>query len=67
MVAGCHKILGELMKHKLICYEKSGRGKLTGHYIIASRMFLWWWKGHGGWVSQDACTGRVNEAQVDML
>ena len=62
---GCHKILRELTKHKLICYEKSGRGKLTGHYITAGRIFLSWGRGHGGWVSQDI--GRVNEAQVDML
>ena len=27
---GCHKILRELTKHKLVCYEKSGRGKSVG-------------------------------------
>ena len=25
---GTHKILRELSKHKLLCYEKSGRGKM---------------------------------------
>ena len=26
---GSHKILRELTKHKLVCYEKSGRGEIT--------------------------------------
>ena len=26
---GSHKILRELSKHKLVCYEKSGRGKIV--------------------------------------
>ena len=26
---GTHKILRELSKHKLVCYEKYGRGKMT--------------------------------------
>ena len=25
---GSHKILRELSKHKLVCYEKSGRGEM---------------------------------------
>ena len=25
---GSHKILRELTKHKLVCYEKAGRGKI---------------------------------------
>ena len=29
---GSHKILRELTKHKLVCYEKSGRGEITRIY-----------------------------------
>ena len=31
---GSHKILLELTKHKLVCYEKSGRGEITRIYNI---------------------------------
>ena len=31
---GSHKILRELTKHKLVCYEKSGRGEITRIYDI---------------------------------
>ena len=36
---GSHKILRELIKHKLVCYEKSGRGKIfTKNNIFMARV-----------------------------
>lgn len=34
---GSHKILRELSKHKLVCYEKSGRGEMIMILIVFSQ------------------------------
>ena len=39
---GSHKILRELTKHKLVCYEKSGRGEITRIYNICIQYILYY-------------------------
>ena len=38
---GSHKILRELSKHKLVCYEKSGRGEMIMILIVFSLSASW--------------------------
>lgn len=39
---GSHKILRELTKHKLVCYEKSARGEITRIYNICIQYILYY-------------------------
>ena len=66
---GSHKILRELSKHKLVCYEKSGRGEIiisVSHSVCLSIcQSVHWSVGHSGHQSVGQSVSQLDNGSVN--